>query len=777
MNPTFTVNARTLLHLGAELISSDSIALYELIKNAYDAGSRTVNIDVDEALPRKERLHFSRRLEAMVGDGMDSSLSDVLAEIKAAMLFHVVPSAAIADDFSARVKECQSAQELLAAIRVSSRICVSDTGRGMTSSDLLTAFLTIGTRSKLIERSRLNSDRPILGEKGIGRLSVMRLGQILEVLTRAPGENSVHVLRIDWAALSHESDEVITDIFVESSERIVQDFSPNGTQLQIWDLNTSWTEAKLHEIAWSEFSKINDPFEPPGKRFPIKLTCNGQLFPIPTLHRVLLEHSHGHLRGTFTIDPFVGPRLAGTMTYGSHVNNFIWTREHLASMTSQTLDVLESLGPFDFEFYWFNRRQLKGIEGIGKQSEVRHLLSRWSGGLMLFRDGFRVLPYAGAGDDWLGLDPRALSRRSFKVNRQQLVGHVRITTKDNPHLRDQSNREGLKDSDEKSALISLLFHCTAEIFHDFLDSVDKASRKKEPAPAGEIEDRLESEGDHLSQSISNLMERVPAVAVEHELVEEILDGLRSIQSLTEQVREMAATFEERDSQLLNLAGVGISVEIVAHEINRATEHALDTLAQQSAFIVGDETAAALRSLRLQLQTLQKRLKILDPLSTSGRNRKEKFDVVTLINDVLLSHEGHFEREHIVATLQVVPHGAEYQITAVKGMIVQVLENLISNSVYWLRQRQALDPGHRSHIDVVVDTQRQLISFRDNGPGIPASAAKRVFSAFFTTKPGGRGKGLGLFIAREVARYNKAELELLDTGEEFLNVFILDLGEV
>lgn len=42
----FKVSARTILLLGAELISSDAIAFYELIKNAFDAGSPRVDIDV-----------------------------------------------------------------------------------------------------------------------------------------------------------------------------------------------------------------------------------------------------------------------------------------------------------------------------------------------------------------------------------------------------------------------------------------------------------------------------------------------------------------------------------------------------------------------------------------------------------------------------------------------------------------------------------------------------------------------------------------------------------
>src|SRR3954464_12997603 len=44
--PAFQVSARTILQLGGELISSDGIAFYELIKNAVDAGSKKVFVEV-----------------------------------------------------------------------------------------------------------------------------------------------------------------------------------------------------------------------------------------------------------------------------------------------------------------------------------------------------------------------------------------------------------------------------------------------------------------------------------------------------------------------------------------------------------------------------------------------------------------------------------------------------------------------------------------------------------------------------------------------------------
>src|SRR5437868_4253963 len=63
---TFKVAARTLLHLGAELISSDGVAFYELIKNGLDAGSRVVRLDVVIALPQPSYRAF---LEDIAGQG------------------------------------------------------------------------------------------------------------------------------------------------------------------------------------------------------------------------------------------------------------------------------------------------------------------------------------------------------------------------------------------------------------------------------------------------------------------------------------------------------------------------------------------------------------------------------------------------------------------------------------------------------------------------------------------------------------------------------------
>ena len=64
----FRVNARTVLELGSELISSDIIAFYELIKNAFDAGSRTgADVHFRIALRRNDYLRIRDEAESFAG--------------------------------------------------------------------------------------------------------------------------------------------------------------------------------------------------------------------------------------------------------------------------------------------------------------------------------------------------------------------------------------------------------------------------------------------------------------------------------------------------------------------------------------------------------------------------------------------------------------------------------------------------------------------------------------------------------------------------------------
>ena len=84
---------------------------------------------------------------------------------------------------------------------------------------------------------------------------------------------------------------------------------------------------------------------------------------------------------------------------------------------------------------------------------------------------------------------------------------------------------------------------------------------------------------------------------------------------------------------------------------------------------------------------------------------------------------------------------------------QVWTNLIDNAIDAVEERGRLILRTRK------EGQRICVEVCDNGPGIPAELKPRVFDAFFTTKPVGRGTGLGLDIAQRIVVRDHGELRL------------------
>jgi signal transduction histidine kinase len=776
----FKVTARTLLHLGRELISSDGIALYELIKNSFDARSPNVRIDIQQ----RTAYRSLRKLLAEISEWENADKdkrqkrNEFIAGLKQKAIAAIDMTSPEAASLRRGIVDASTTRDLYRALRGATRIIVTDSGRGMSAKGLVDAFLTIGTREKQKLRAQANADdHVLLGEKGIGRFSAMRLGSMLRVATTQSGNANWHLLELDWEQLSHDSDALLSDIDVEpSSGPRKSKTAVSGTKLEIEDLSREWTFDRAKLIAQTEFSKLNDPFAP-KKRFPIGLYFNGEIVAIPTISQMLLRAAHATGSGRFfkSKDGWV---LAAELSYQGKVRAFSFQAEELLSITEENdPEIVGRVGPFEFQFYWYNRRRLAKIEGIGELDAVKQMQKEWSGGLLLYRDGFRVLPYAGPDDDWLGLDRLALSRSGFKVNRTQLIGKVNITARNNPSLVDQANREGLRDCEEKRVFVGMISYVMRQTFYDFLESVDRERKKaREPVGAEEVEERLEREEDRISRNLRALMKSVPELAAHRDAIEEIQTALRSIREVMDEVRTMSDEFEEGRSQLLNLAGVGLTVEILAHELNRSTDFALQTIARLATDQLPEAVQKMVLNLGAQLKTLQKRLRVLDPLSTAGRNRKERFDLIELVKDIATSHSEQFEREKISLDFEVEPaSSARYSMTAVKGMVVQVLENLISNSVYWLRYRRILKPDHRSKIRILIDVDNKELSVSDNGPGISAENTDIIFQAFYTTKPAGQGKGLGLYIAREIARYHGGSLRLDGPGPDGkYRTFVLSL---
>ena len=198
---SFKVAARMILELGAELISSDAVALYELVKNSIDAGSQSVAVRIQVVLTRS---HFLEASEAIADNASPGA-------VRKRLLNNLSPDApqeavrAFGDAIIGAGNNARRLSDALAgAYGEHNWIRVEDSGHGMTADELQSVFLTIGTRSRRREKVDASGNfvkptRGFLGDKGVGRLSAMRLGEHMTVTTSCAGERYENILEIDWS--------------------------------------------------------------------------------------------------------------------------------------------------------------------------------------------------------------------------------------------------------------------------------------------------------------------------------------------------------------------------------------------------------------------------------------------------------------------------------------------------------------------------------------------------------------------------------------------------
>lgn len=96
----------------------------------------------------------------------------------------------------------------------------------------------------------------------------------------------------------------------------------------------------------------------------------------------------------------------------------------------------------------------------------------------------------------------------------------------------------------------------------------------------------------------------------------------------------------------------------------------------------------------------------------------------------------------------IPH-----IMADRNKIEQVFLNIILNAI------QAMNGNGRLTIETSVKNGYCVISFRDNGPGIPPDIMPYIFDPFFTTKPVGEGTGLGLSVSKSIVEQHGGRISV------------------
>ncbi len=218
-----------------------------------------------------------------------------------------------------------------------------------------------------------------------------------------------------------------------------------------------------------------------------------------------------------------------------------------------------------------------------------------------------------------------------------------------------------------------------------------------------------------------------------------LAGLVSFIDITEQKRQ-----NERLMLTERLACVGELAAGAAHELNNP----LTSIIGFSQLLMQKELPDDIREdLRLINSQAQRAASVTNNLLTFARKQapvKRLSQMNGIIEDVLKLRA----YEHKVNGIEIQTHLAPDlpEIMVDHFQMQQVCMNIIINAEYFMikaHDKGVLNITTRKQNDAVV------ISFADDGPGIPPENVRRIFDPFFTTKEAGKGTGLGLSICHGI----------------------------
>ena len=132
------------------------------------------------------------------------------------------------------------------------------------------------------------------------------------------------------------------------------------------------------------------------------------------------------------------------------------------------------------------------------------------------------------------------------------------------------------------------------------------------------------------------------------------------------------------------------------------------------------------------------------------NVAEPVDLGPSLANTVAGLNSKASEKSVAVTLELEP-----ELPRVRGFAAelnQVWGNLIDNAL------DAVTNGGRVEVLANRENQSVVVRIRDDGHGIPAEIRDRIFDPFFTTKPLGQGTGLGLDIARRLARHNDGTID-------------------
>jgi C4-dicarboxylate-specific signal transduction histidine kinase len=273
-------------------------------------------------------------------------------------------------------------------------------------------------------------------------------------------------------------------------------------------------------------------------------------------------------------------------------------------------------------------------------------------------------------------------------------------------------------------------------------------------------------------SSQELRLRLKNLVDSHQLQKELSWQNRRLETALEQLKET----ETQLVQTEKLASLGRLCAGIIHEINNPLNYALGAMVlirRAAPQLPADEQADFKESVADAEDGLKRVSNIVADLRSFTHSHGGPVEAISAretLNRLPRLFAAELN-ERVKLSLDV-PDGLSVRANA--NQLLQVLINLIQNSLDALKARPADAPPGEVRVRAGLAGAVPFISVRDNGPGIPADLLSRIFDPFFTTKAVGSGMGLGLSICYRIMEESGGRIRVNSRPGEFCE-FVLEFA--
>lgn len=683
----FKPRARLLLQLGDQLIKNESIALVELVKNSYDADANTVNIYMENVDEPKKGI-----------------------------------------------------------------IIIEDDGFGMSPETVENVWLEPGAdfKSVLIKHNKPSPKykRLPIGEKGIGRFGVHKLGGTIELTTKAKDCNEVYV-KIDWSEFdSYKYLDQVPIKIIERSEPLLFKNGKTGTNILIGNLRKKWERGIAREVKRS-ITALASPFENNDS-----FTPSFDIIDKPDWFEGLLnwkdvkDYSLFRYKVTIEGDTIVKfeyqftPWMTMTKLFPKTINednaliDNYKTLKYVEGEKEGDINNLSNynIGKVVFEGYIFDQDPFLLKMGVSDKDGFKKYL-KTNGGIKVFRDKLRVYDYGEPENDWLGLDYRRFQQPAKRISNNNILGAVSLIRKDSSDLIEKTNREGFVENDAYQALRNALIYSISLV--ETLRDSDKRKLKEVYGPTPKSSPVMST----LSEAKKYVEEKVKQTDVKSQIIKYF--------------NKIESDYKIISENLLKAAGAGLSMSVVVHEVEKIIYEVEKVLKSEKA------SERVLHLVKHLSSLIDGYAEIIRKSSQSSEN------LIQIIDQSLFNTEYRLSSHKIEVLKEYKKYKGTVKVKIAKNLLIGSIMNIVDNSIYWLDQRgfkaKEKKEAYQKKIFINIEEDEKYINLiiADNGTGflIPTD---NIIEPFVSGKQG--GMGLGLHIANEIMEAQKGRLIFPELGD-------------